>query len=46
MLSAEGHQLGLIPTPQVSSNLCFSPEQRWLFITSKQHLYALNLAAP
>ncbi|WP_342112334.1 SMP-30/gluconolactonase/LRE family protein, partial [Methylobacterium sp. SI9] len=45
VLSAEGHRLGLIPTPQVCSNLCFSPKQQRLFITSKQHLYALDLAA-
>ncbi|WP_267358597.1 MULTISPECIES: SMP-30/gluconolactonase/LRE family protein [unclassified Methylobacterium] len=44
--SAEGHRLGLIPTPQVCSNLCFSPDERRLFITSKQHLYALDLADP
>jgi gluconolactonase len=42
--SAEGHRLGLIPTPQVCSNLCFSPGQERLFITSKQHLSALDLA--
>ncbi|WP_342112337.1 SMP-30/gluconolactonase/LRE family protein, partial [Methylobacterium sp. SI9] len=46
VFSAEGHRLGLIPTPQVCSNLCFSPEQQRLFITSKQHLYALDLAVP
>ncbi len=43
VFSAEGHRLGLIPTPQVCSNLCFSPDERRLFITSKQHLYAIDL---
>ncbi|MCJ2134150.1 SMP-30/gluconolactonase/LRE family protein [Methylobacterium sp. J-026] len=43
VFSAEGHRLGLIPTPQVCSNLCFSPDERTLFVTSKQHLYALDL---
>lgn len=44
VFSAEGYQLGLIPTPQVCSNLCFSAGERRLFITSKQHLYAIDLA--
>ena len=43
VLSAEGHRLGLIPTPQLCSNLCFSLDERRLFIASKQHLYALDL---
>ena len=43
IFSAEGHRLGLIPTPQVCSNLCFSPDETRLFLTSKQHLYALDL---
>lgn len=34
VFSAEGHRLGLIPTPQVCSNLCFSPGEQRLFITS------------
>ena len=46
VFSAEGHRLGLIPTPQICSNLCFSPDEQRLFITSKQHLYALDLAPP
>lgn len=46
VFSAEGRRLGLIPTPQVCSNLCFSPDERRLFITSMQHLYALDLADP
>jgi gluconolactonase len=46
VFSAEGHRLGLIPTPQACSNLCFSPGERRLFVTSKQHLYALDLADP
>ena len=45
VFSAEGHRLGLIPTPQLCSNLCFSSDERRLFITSKQHLYALDLAS-
>lgn len=44
VFSAEGHRLGLIPTPQLCSNCCFGPGERRLFITSKQHLYALDLA--
>ena len=44
VFSAEGHRLGLIPTPQVCSNLCFAMDGTRLFITSKQHLYALDLA--
>jgi gluconolactonase len=43
VFSAEGHRLGLIPTPQVCSNLCFSRGEQRLFITSKQHLYAIDL---
>ncbi|MHC2018952.1 SMP-30/gluconolactonase/LRE family protein [Methylobacterium sp. CM6247] len=46
VFSAKGYRLGLIPTPQVCTNLCFSPDKRRLFITSKQHLYALDLACP
>ncbi|SDM69477.1 gluconolactonase [Methylobacterium phyllostachyos] len=42
--SAEGHRLGLIPTPQLCSNGCFGPGEERLFVTSKQHLYALDLA--
>lgn len=45
VLSPEGHGLGLIPTPQVASNLCFGPGEARLFITAKQHLYALDLAS-
>ncbi|MEG9529518.1 MAG: SMP-30/gluconolactonase/LRE family protein [Hyphomicrobiales bacterium] len=44
VFSAEGHRLGLIPTPQLCSNCCFGPGERRLFITSKQHLYAIDLA--
>lgn len=44
VFSAEGHRLGLIPTPQVCSNCCFGPDEARLFITSKEHLYALDLA--
>ena len=43
VFSAEGHRLGLIPTPQACSNCCFSPDERRLFVTAKQHLYALDL---
>ena len=43
VFSAEGRRLGLIPTPQVCSNCCFGPGEGRLFITSKQHLYALDL---
>ena len=46
VFSAEGHRLGLIPTPQKVSNCCFGPGERRLFITSMQHLYALDLAGP
>lgn len=42
--SAEGDRLGLIPTPQLCSNCCFGPGEKRLFITSKQHLYAIDLA--
>lgn len=45
VFSPDRHRLGLIPTPQACSNLCFSPDERRLFITSKAHLYALDLAA-
>lgn len=44
VFSAEGHRLGLIPTPQLCSNCCFGPGEGRLFITSKEHLYALDLA--
>jgi gluconolactonase len=44
VFSAEGHRLGLIPTPQVCSNCCFDPDESRLFITSKEHLYALDVA--
>ncbi|MHB2207895.1 SMP-30/gluconolactonase/LRE family protein [Methylobacterium sp. CM6257] len=43
VFSAEGHRLGLIPTPQVCSNCCFGPDEARLFITAQQHLYALDL---
>jgi gluconolactonase len=45
VFSAEGSWLGLIPTPQTCSNCCFGPDKRRLFITSGQHLYALDLAS-
>lgn len=45
VFSAEGGRLGLIPTPQTCSNCCFGPDKRRLFITSGQHLYALDLAS-
>ena len=45
VFSADGHPLGLIPTPQVCSNCCFGPDEARLFITSKEHLYAIDLAA-
>ena len=44
VFSPKGQGLGLIPTPQVASNLCFGPDEAHVFITSKQHLYALDLA--
>lgn len=44
VLSADGHRLGLIPTPQLCSNCCFGPGEERLFITSKQHLYAIDLS--
>lgn len=44
VFSAEGHRLGLIPTPQLCSKWCFGPCEERLFITSKQHLYTLDLA--
>lgn len=44
VFSAEGHRLGLIPTPQACSNCCFGPDERRLFITAKEHLYAIDLA--
>jgi sugar lactone lactonase YvrE len=44
VFSADGHRLGLVPTPQPCSNCCFGPDERRLFITSKQHHYALDLA--
>lgn len=44
VFSAEGHRLGLIPTPQACSNCCFSPGEGRLFITAQQHLYAIDLA--
>jgi gluconolactonase len=44
VFSAEGHRLGLIPTPQGCSNCCFGPGEERLFITAGQHLYALDLA--
>ena len=43
VFSDEGHRLGLIPTPQRCSNCCFGPEERRLFVTSMQHLYAIEL---
>ncbi len=43
VFAGDGHRLGLIPTPQTCSNLCFAPAETRLFITSKAHLYALNL---
>ncbi|MGT2489347.1 SMP-30/gluconolactonase/LRE family protein [Methylobacterium oryzae CBMB20] len=44
VFSAEGHRLGLIPTPQLCSNCCFGPRERRLFITATTHLYAIDLA--
>jgi len=43
VFASDGYRLGLIPTPQVCSNCCFSPGEDRLFITSKQYLYALDL---
>ncbi|MEH3144037.1 MAG: SMP-30/gluconolactonase/LRE family protein [Methylobacterium frigidaeris] len=44
VFSADGHRLGLIPTPQTCSNCCFGPGERRLFITAQAHLYAVDLA--
>ncbi|KQP80268.1 SMP-30/gluconolactonase/LRE family protein [Methylobacterium sp. Leaf117] len=45
VLSSTGLPLGLIPTPQACSNLCFSPDEARLFITSQANLYAIDLNA-
>ncbi|MBP1183963.1 SMP-30/gluconolactonase/LRE family protein [Methylobacterium sp. PvR107] len=42
VFSVDGHRLGLIP---VCSNCCFGPGEARRFITSKAHLYAIDLAA-
>ncbi|WP_348644662.1 SMP-30/gluconolactonase/LRE family protein [Methylobacterium sp. 2A] len=43
VFSAEGHRLGLIPTPQTCSNCCFGPGEARLFVTAQQFLYAIDL---
>ncbi len=43
VFSGDGHRLGLIPTPQTCSNLCFAPGETRVFVTSGAHLYALDL---
>ncbi|SDM29670.1 gluconolactonase [Methylobacterium phyllostachyos] len=45
IFSADGRPLGFIPTPQRASNCCFGPGERRLFITSMQHLYAIDLGS-
>ncbi|GEP03833.1 SMP-30/gluconolactonase/LRE family protein [Methylobacterium oxalidis] len=43
VFSDRAEKLGLIPTPQAATNCAFGPGERRLFITSQQHLYALDL---
>ncbi|WP_342109836.1 SMP-30/gluconolactonase/LRE family protein [Methylobacterium sp. SI9] len=42
VFSAEGHRLGLIPTPQTGSNCCFGPGEARLFITAQQSPHAID----
>ena len=45
--SPEGRLIGLIPVPEVPSNLCFGgPEGKTLFITARTSLYSVELDAP
>jgi gluconolactonase len=44
VFSDKAELLGVIPTPQSATNCAFGPGERRLFITSQQHLYAIDLS--
>ena len=44
VFSDKAKKLGLIPTPQATTNCTFGPGERRLYITSQQHLYAIDLS--